>query len=145
MTAPGPGYPHKRRKSKHPGGGVSKTKQSDTAATDINRIMAKFTQTGMVPAIGDEPKYGDFSTKLDFHTALSQVKQAQSEFMRLPAHVRKYCENDPGVFLDLVMDPDGRKELQELGMVSDFAPPGAPEPSEDQPEVPADTLPPESE
>lgn len=105
------------------------TKQSEAPSTDINRIMDRWVRTGVVPQRGEEPHYGDFSTKLDFHTALTRVRQAEDQFANLPPHVRKFCDNDPGKFLDLVMDADGRAQLEQLGMVSDFAPPGAPEPT----------------
>lgn len=128
--------PEDRRRSYHPEGGRQMTKQSEADSTDINRIMEKWIRTGVVPQSGQTPHYGDFSSHLDFHTALSRVRQAEAEFMNLSPHVRKFCDNDPGKFLDLVMDADGRAQLEQLGMVSDFAPPGAPEPAEPEPAAP---------
>jgi len=117
-------------------GGRHMTRESERASTDINGIMEKWVRTGIVPQRGETPSYGDFSSQMDFHTALTRVRQAEDEFMNLPPHIRKFCANDPGRFLDLVMDADGRAQLEQLGMVSDFAPKTAPEPSEPPPAEP---------
>lgn len=120
--------PIERKRVYHRKSGPTRTKQSEAPATDINRIMDKYVKTGKVPGAGEIYSYGDFSGAVDFHTAMNRVRQAEEQFMDLPAHVRKHCDNDPGKFLDLVMDSAGRAELESLGLVSDFAPPGAPEP-----------------
>jgi len=89
-----------------------------------------------VPAVGGEPSYGDFSMGLDFHEALNRVSEAESDFMKLPAPLRAHVENDPGLFLDLVFDPDRRGELEELGLIPTRAPVAAP-PASKPPDVEA--------
>lgn len=125
-----------RKRVHHPQGGRKMTKQSEADATDINKIMDKYVRTGIAPQSGQRYSYGDFSNHVDYHAALNRVRTAETEFMNLPAHVRKFCDNDPGRFLDLVMDAEGRAQLDSLGMVSDFAPEGAPEPAEQKPAEP---------
>lgn len=118
-----------RERVYHPAGGESRTKQSDALASDINSIMSKWIKDGVVPIAGRIPKYGDFSTSVDFHLALSRVKEAEAEFWHLPPAVRKVCENDPGKFLDLVMTPEGRRQLEGVGLTKEAAPETAPEPA----------------
>lgn len=124
----------------HPEGGRVMTKQSDALKTDVNHILERWVSHGQVPRGGGNPTYGDFSQGLDFHAALSQVRVAEEHFERLPAHIRKHVHNDPGEFLDLVMDEARRPELEELGLVPELVPaaiapvpaepavPGVPEP-----------------
>lgn len=116
----------------HPEGGNLMTKQSMAAQTDVNQIMARWIHHGIAPiAPGMNPTYGDFSSGLDFQTALNAVKEAEAEFLRLPSHIRKHCHNDPKEFLELVYDPDRMKELVDLGLLPDQTPqkPAEPEPA----------------
>lgn len=126
----------------HRGGGRLMTKQAEEDEGNINSIMSRWIRDGIPPEVGKEPRYGDFSRSVDFHTAMTKVREAALEFERLPLAVRKHCDNDPGRFLDLVMDPDGRLELESLGLAETQAPTAAPpaaEPSaEPQPESPAE-------
>lgn len=107
----------------HPSGGRKLTKQSHALATDINHIMERYVAHGMVPGDGKPFVYGDFSNSVSYHEAMQRVVQAQESFSRLPAHIRQYCHNDPGLFLDLVSDEQNRAELVKLGLLEDQAPP----------------------
>lgn len=127
-----------RPRVRHKSGGRTLVKASEAHHTDINKLMERYNRTGTVPQRGENYTYGDYSTRMDFHEALSRVRQAEKEFMHLPAHIRKFCDNDPGRFVDLVHDADGRSQLEKLGMLDDFAPPGAPEPTPAPVEVPPD-------
>ena len=95
-----------RRRVAHPGGGRQMTKQGDALKSDVNSIMAKWIRDGVAPAVGKEPRYGDFSNSVDYHTALNRCHDADREFNALPVAVRKHCENDPGEFLKMVYDPE---------------------------------------
>ena len=46
---------------------------------------------------------GDFTNIPDFHTAMNLVRQAQEEFVRIPADVRARFNNDPGRFMEFLM------------------------------------------
>lgn len=115
-----------RRRVQHPGGGVSKTRQSDALQSDVNAIMSKYVQTGLVSQRAERGTYGDFSSGLTFHEAMNAVREAESDFWQLPPQVRRKCKNDPGEFLDMVFDPDRRHELEELGLREEDAPEKAP-------------------
>lgn len=108
--------------------GVSRTKQSPTDDTDVNAIMRKYLSSGLISHYSrQEPRYGDFTMGVDYHTALNSVREAQERFMELPAHVRQHVGNDPGALLDLVFDPARAEEARALGLlVGDDKPPVAP-------------------
>lgn len=103
-------------------GGPSLTKQSQADGCDINLIMKRHRRQGATaaaafPGTAKAPFYGDFSGTLDYHQARNHLIDADNDFMRLPARVRKHCDNDPGRFLDLCADPERRDEMIELGLL----------------------------
>lgn len=105
----------------HPGLDCSiypdKCKQEFAEEADINRIMSRYTETGMVPE-AITGTYGDFSESVDFHQAQNILARADAQFSSLPADVRARFENDPAKFLDFVHDEKNLEELQELGLLS---------------------------
>lgn len=104
-------------------GGRRLVKQSMAGDSDINVIMEKWHATGMLPqGAGRAPRYGDFSNGASFTEALFAVRDAEDAFLQLPSAVRSYCDNDPGKFLDLVMDPERREELEKLGLIKERMP-----------------------
>lgn len=106
-----------------PEGGRMMTKQSMALESDINQIMNRYTVSRQLPmGNGRSPVYGDFSSGVDFHTAMNRVRDAEQAFKSLPAHVRDYVGNDPGKFLDLCFDPDRRDELLKLGLTEAVIP-----------------------
>lgn len=133
--------PRERRQVLHPSGGVSKTRQSDALASDINHIVGRWITTGTLPVVGRTPTYGDFSNAVDFHTALTRVKDAEAAYWELPVAVRKATENDPGKFLDMVMTPEGRRDLETLGLPTDRVPETAPEPAAKETPAPEEPAP----
>lgn len=112
-----------RRRVAHPGGGELKTKQSDAADSDINVIMSKWLEHGVVRGTLREPRYGDFSAGIDYLEYRTKLMEAESEFMALPSEVRKICDNDVGVFLDALNDENALKELLDLGLDPEYVPP----------------------
>lgn len=120
-----------------PEGGRVMVKQSMAAETDINAIVARHVAHGVPLPVG-APSYGDFSSSLDYHSALNSLIAAQDEFSRLPASVRDYCQNDPGMFLDLVHDESRLAEMAKLGLVPELVPakPVVPDPGDNPVPVP---------
>lgn len=109
-----------------PEGGRVMTKQSMALETDVNHILARWIHHGTPPnGNGSAPRYGDFSNFDSYHAALDLVMEAQSEFGRLPAHVRDHVDNDPGKFLDMVFDPGRRDELVALKLAPELVPEAA--------------------
>lgn len=91
---------------------ASPTKQSDAEAADINFIMKRYEQTGLLPdAEGRRPIVGDFSTMETYHEAMQVVAEANSSFFALPAEIRAKFQNDPGQFLAYVEKAPTDKEI----------------------------------
>ncbi len=112
----------------HPGGGEVKTKQDQKDNSDINFIMARWLDNdvthGMNPG---DARYGDFSGTLDYYAAVTRVKAAERQFMLAPAHIREHVGHDLGRYLDVVGTPEGRAELEKLGLPEVLVPPGVPD------------------
>jgi phage internal scaffolding protein len=96
-------------------------KQSFKDECDINVLMARYLQTGLIDFVEEhEPQYGDCTgVPGDFQTAMNTVIQAETMFADMPAKLRARFENDPGKFLDFVQTDANRKEALELGLISD--------------------------
>lgn len=115
-------------------GEVSLTKQSEAEACDINNIMKRYEQTGLLPdSNGRQPTFADFSTMETYQEAMNIVSQANSSFHSLPAEIRARFQNDPAQFLGFVekglVDENAAKELIEMGLA-------VPAPEKPQPEKP---------
>lgn len=95
-----------------------RTKQSFLQEVDINRIIDKYDNTGIITHLNRaEARYEDVSDLTDFYDAMETVRRANVEFMKLPAHVRKIFDNDPAKFLDAAHDPEKRDKLAEAGLI----------------------------
>lgn len=100
--------------------------QSAKEDSDINTIIRRFGLSGELPANLAMPVSGDFTGVSDFHSAMNLVRQAQDEFLRVPAEVRERFGNDPGRFMAFFDDPANADEARRYGMLRDPVP--APEP-----------------
>lgn len=118
------------RRVTHPHSDEIRTQQSQKGVANINSIIARWRDGVPLPEAHRDPQYGDFSNTEGYHAALDSVKAAEVEFMRLPSAVRADVDNDVGQFLTKCADPDGLKELIELGLEGAQAPPGVEMPRE---------------
>lgn len=98
-------------------GDVSRTKQEFKDECDINRIMAKYVQTGVLPGNVAVGRYGDFSAVGSYQEALATVFAADAQFQALPAEVRDEFGNSPARFLAAVADPSQKARFQKLGLL----------------------------
>lgn len=118
----------------HPAGGSSLTRQDMAEECDINVIMSKYENTGVLPAVVGDPFYADFtSVPMDMQGAMEQLRLAQDAFMTLPARVRREFDNDPAVFVDFASKGENLDTLREWGL----AKPKPPEPPSGAPGGPA--------
>lgn len=125
----------------HPEGGEKMVKESLSEESDVNNIMEKWINTGVVPfGNGKEARYGDFSSGDDYHEAMVKVQEAEEHFALLPARVRAACDNDPAKFLDMVQDDEQVARLEKLGLVEEAKPPKAEEPVVDEPGGPGPVI-----
>lgn len=101
--------------------GPSLTQQEYKRDCDINYIIMKYNQTGILgdPYMPDKmPFYGDFSSIPSFEESQNIVNMAKEEFMNLPSDVRLKFDNNPVKFLDFVSNPANIDECVKLGLMS---------------------------
>ncbi len=105
---------------------------------DINTIMTKYAQTGILMGSPKTPEYGDFSSVPDYQTSLNLVITAQNQFNALPPQIRERFQNDPATFLDFCSQEENKSEMEKLGLLPkpEAEPAGAP-PAGSAPEPPA--------
>lgn len=96
----------------------SLTQQSALDECDINKIVKKFEQSGMLTHVSAKvAQYGDFSNAPDYAGAMRLVKSAEDMFMALPASVRERFDNDPERMVAFVGDPQNRAEAAKMGLL----------------------------
>lgn len=98
----------------------SKTKQSFAKEADINNIMGKYTQTGilvdpLVPRTR-KPMYGDFSEMPNLHTIKCNIKKLEESFETLPSKLRDRFENSVENLLNFMANPENTDECVKLGL-----------------------------
>ena len=92
--------------------------QSAEEESNINTIVRRFGLTGELPNDLRMPQSGDFTGLPDFHAAMNLVRQAQEEFVRVPAEIRARFANDPARFMAFVEDEANYDEALKLGLVN---------------------------
>lgn len=93
----------------------SMTQQHFTEECDINQILRKFIQTGILDTIGPGV-YADISDGMDYQSALHMIKEADEMFLALPSEIRKRFNNSPAEYMDFVHDPANLEEGIQLGI-----------------------------
>lgn len=93
----------------------SLAQQQYTEECNINQILQKFTQTGILDTIGPGV-YADLGDSSDYRESLEIIKNAEQMFQALPSHIRDRFQNDPAQYLDFVHDEKNLAEGQELGI-----------------------------
>lgn len=96
---------------------VSLTRQSEADAADINKIMARYEKTGVLPVSQREALFIDVSEMGDYRSAVEQVELVNEYFRQLPAKVRAEFDNEPARLLDFMSDPANEGRARELGLV----------------------------
>jgi len=95
----------------------SKTDQQWKKSCDVNEIVTKYKRTGQLSHVrAQQPTYADVSEIPDLLTSLTQVKQAESAFLTVPAELRKKLNNDPVAFIDFLNDPTNDDEAIKYGL-----------------------------
>lgn len=100
--------------------GESMTKQSFTDEVDINKIVARATESGFIGHVSTKtPVYMDATSIPDYRSALDIVNLANFRFMELPALTRERFMNDPARFLDFCSKQENADEARKLGFLAD--------------------------
>lgn len=98
--------------------GPGLTHQSFKDDCDINNIVSRFENTGILEHKNTrEPQYVDIdSTTL--HEAMNIVADANSAFADLPSQIRAEFHNDPAQYLDFCQNPENLPRLVDLGLAN---------------------------
>lgn len=104
----------------------SMTQQQFAAECDINNIMKKYDNTGLITHLARKPAmYGDFSGISDYQGMLDTIRYADEAFMTLPASTRQRFENDPQKLLNFLHDEKNFEEGVKLGFLKPREKPAA--------------------
>lgn len=107
-------------------GGPSMTRQEFAEECDVNQIMRRFEETGVLPGpVGAAPVYLDLANvPSNLQEALNVMIEGEEAFMRLPALVRKEFDNDALQFMDFAVKPENLAKMREWGLApGEQAPP----------------------
>lgn len=97
--------------------GEGLTKQSFKDECDINILMARYMETGILDHVREEQgQFLDVSDQ-DYQQAMDTIANAKTLFFELPSKVRDRFENDPQKLLEFVHDPRHTEEAVELGFI----------------------------
>ncbi|UDN67634.1 internal scaffolding protein [robinz microvirus RP_78] len=93
----------------------SLTRQEFADECDINKLMAQYEATGLLPTNLNtgEPRYLDVSNVPDLQTSLDYLKEATASFMALPATVRRDFDNDALKFVEFAENPNNVEKMRE--------------------------------
>lgn len=93
------------------------TEQSHKDRCEINKIIRKYDQNGIINHVSKfEAQYGDVSG-IEFKSAQDKVLNAKKMFNELPSHIRKRFENSPAKLLSFMDDANNREEAIKLGII----------------------------
>ena len=91
------------------------TEQHHTDTCDINKILAQFMETGIMPQTNANPQYADVS-EVDFTNMQNQLATAKTLFEELPEQVKARFSNEMHTFLHFAENPDNLPELVDMGL-----------------------------
>lgn len=99
----------------------SMTQQHFKDECDINRIMARYQETGVLidPMTGArrEPMFGEFDSEFDLREAMDKINMAYEQFNQLPSRVRDRFDNSPAKLLEFLRNSENYDEAIRLGLV----------------------------
>lgn len=96
---------------------VDHAQQQFKEECDINTIIERFGLAYQMPAGTRMPQYGDFTGIESYHDACNAIATAGESFDLLPASVRTRFQNDPGQFVDFMLNEKNRDEAIALGLI----------------------------
>ncbi len=91
------------------------TEQHHTDQCDINKILAQFMETGIMPQTKANPQYGDVS-EVDFQEMQNTLATAKTLFEELPEQVKATFNNEMHSFLNFAENPDNLPQMEEWGL-----------------------------
>lgn len=98
------------------------TKQSLAKDLDVNNIIKKYRDTGVLQQMNEfEGIYGDFNEH-DLRSAIEMVEGANEMFMEVPSEIRARFDNDAGKFIDYATKPSNIDQMREWGLAKPAPP-----------------------
>lgn len=98
--------------------GESRTRTEFKEECDVNRILARFAQQGVLDHVNKYPGgYADLIGAPEYHEACNRIIAAREMFMSLPSDIRSRFENDPGKFLEFANDNANEEEMRKMGLL----------------------------
>jgi phage internal scaffolding protein len=98
--------------------GEGRTKSEFKREVDINHIVKQYQQKGVMTHVSKAlPQWAVEASSLTMQEAMIQIQQANEEFQRLPAELRKKFSNDPVNMLAFVADSKNYDKALEYGLV----------------------------
>lgn len=107
----------------------SMTKQEFKYESDINNVIKSFKPHQMNEMLRQNLASGlyvDLPDTYDYQEALHLTKEAERQFMTIPAKVRERFGHDPAVFLAFTNDPKNLDEMRAMGLAKPLPAPMAP-------------------
>ena len=109
--------------------GKSLTHQSFKDECDINRIMARYQATGLLPNLNETASQYLDCTAIDFQAHQEFIAGAFSAFHQMPSAIRSRFNNSPAEFFDFCSQEKNRPELAEMGLLRPITEPVIPNPA----------------
>lgn len=106
----------------------SMTDRSFKSDCDINQIVNRCMQTGIMPRV-EGGLYGDFVGLPDnLQDSYALIADAQDRFMQMPANIREEFGNDPLQLISFINNESNRARAIELGLIEQPAQVQSPSP-----------------
>ena len=120
---------HSRRKIIVPESEPSITDQSGASDSDINNIVARYKQTGVLPDIKQTAQqFIDCTQIRDYQDSKNTIAKANSLFHQLPAELRALMQNNPANTHNFFTDPRNKEILESYGYLATPIAPPTPDP-----------------
>lgn len=99
----------------------SMTKQEFQFECDVNNVIKSFKPHQMMQALQQNlnaGNYADLPDSVEFQDALHMIKEAERQFLTVPAKVRDRFGQDPAQFLAFMQDSRNLDEARALGLAT---------------------------
>lgn len=108
-----------------------RTHQSFAKDANINTLMAKYKKTGYLvdlakPNPNRVPRFDDYSDIGDFQNVVNRIKEAEADFIRLPASTRARFNHSVGALIEFIMNPENLVASIDLGLLPESLRPKSP-------------------
>lgn len=97
---------------------ISRTDEQWAEDCDVNTIVRKFRKTKVLPTHLNHRQgvFADVTQVVDLHTSVIKLQEAQDEFEKLPALVRKRFDNNALKMIQFLEDSSNDDEAIKLGL-----------------------------